>query len=146
MCGWLSAEGDRLELSQLGGGLDEIARHLLEPGDDLRLDPPDLRAGLGRRHLEANPAVTILGDPPQRRVALAAEPHRHSRCADRLWITRDASEVDELAGMRTRLLGPQLAHHVDVFAGPRAASVERNPQRGEFLGEPADPGTENEPA
>src|SRR5216683_2231463 len=39
MCGWLSAEGDRLELSQLGGGLDEIARHLLEPGDDLRLAP-----------------------------------------------------------------------------------------------------------
>src|SRR6266496_4006330 len=114
--------------SQLGGGLDEIARNLLHPGDDLGLvagpaaqqqrnlldagvavapevvrgdrsgigrdsegdvgaaapigpkqllDPPDLGDGLGRRHLEPEPAVAILGNPPQRRIALATEPHRY---------------------------------------------------------------------
>jgi hypothetical protein len=46
--------------------------------------------------------------------------------------------------MRAALLAPQLAHHLDVLPGARAAPLEWDAERLKLLGQPAHPGPENE--
>jgi hypothetical protein len=102
-----------------------------------RVKPGDFFAGLGRIEVEAEPSVTDVGDPFQRRSALAAEEHRQISAARWFGKRTRVVELYELAMKAGHLLVPQAAHHLDVLAGARGAPLKRNPESGKFFGGPS---------
>jgi hypothetical protein len=57
------------------------------------LDPPDFSRSLIGRQVEADPAIAIFGDTPERRTALAPEEHRQCRATHRLGIGATFSKL-----------------------------------------------------
>ncbi len=95
--------------------------------------------GIGIRH----PAIAPLGDARQRRIVMAAEPHRH---APRRRPRIDPGIVDRVIAPLERdvLLRPQRLHHLDLLLRPPAAVAEILVQAEELHLVPADADTEPE--
>ena len=87
---------------------------------------------------EAVPALTDVGDAPQRRVALAAEVDRRVRLLHGLRVLAARRQVVELAVELGDRIGPQRLHHVEVLAAAVGALRERRRDRLELFREPAD--------
>src|SRR5579862_5454380 len=105
-----------------------------------------LCGGLLRIQFEPEPSVAKPRDAPKRRHTLAAEDDGQLRALRGLGIAAHTVEAHELAGEAAFLFAPQLAHHLDIFAGPLRAPLEWNPERGKFFRRPTDADAERDAA
>ena len=101
---------------------------------------------IGRGQVEAVPAVADRCHAAQCRVRRAAHHDRDAPPSGRLGIDAHSLEPDELAVEAGDVAGPHPPHRTDVLVRARATPRERNAQRGELLGRPADADAEREPA
>lgn len=101
----------------------------------------DLRVAADR----GEEAVAEPSGPAGGRVAVAADMDRHARLG-RPGPQDAVAEVGELAMMARALLAPECAHRGDVVVGACAAALERDAERAEFLGKPADADAEDQAA
>ena len=106
----------------------------------------DVRLARLRRHVDAEPAVAHLADPPECGRTLTTEDDRRMRTLDGLGIRPDFGEAAELAAELGLFLGPQHLHDFQVFARTLGATFPGHAERGEFLGQPADAHPEVEAA
>ncbi len=100
----------------------------------------------GRGQVEPVPAVSERRDAAEGRVAVAADDDRDTPAANRLRVHAHRFELREFAVERGDVVGPERPHRRNVLRGAPPAVRERDAERREFLGRPADAHAESQPA
>jgi hypothetical protein len=100
----------------------------------------------GRSQVEAVPAVCERRDPAERRVAVATDNDRDPPAAHRLRVHAHRFESGEFAMERGDVVSPERPHRGNVLHRAPPAVRERDAERGELFGRPADAHAESQPA